>query len=187
MDDAKKAEEVKASVVGVDPFQAEGVVPRLRRRPAWLGVLAALGSAVLSLGGLASLMVLVLALAPSSWVEATAYFLQGPTPREGPALSLTFLDDVRSGDWFAVKGKVLNRTTENLVQVEAVLKLYGASGALLNTLVVPLSRDPLPPNEEAEFRVTFPRSRSEISGYSVAFKERGGAPVAHRDARTRQP
>ncbi len=122
---------------------------------------------------------------PQGSVDRFSAYLQSRSTNEPFYEKIAFLylgDEVRD-DEFEISGAVRNITTEPIEQLDAVLRLYSASGELLETAVVRMDKDKIAPDEVAQFHLVYPHYDRRFGSYAVEFKLRQGGFVPYKDMR----
>lgn len=109
----------------------------------------------------------------------------GPEPAE--QIAFLYLGDVVKGGELHIRGAVRNITTKTIDALDASVRLYAQDRTLLETTVVRMNTDTIPPDAVATFHLTYPDYRGQFGSYSVDFKMRSGEVVAYKDMRGVRP
>jgi hypothetical protein len=79
-------------------------------------------------------------------------------------------------------GRVKNVSPREVMGVQVSANFQDANGGSVRVEQGSLARDPLPPNEISEFRITTPYSET-IKRFNVSFAELFGGPLTMKDSR----
>ncbi|HYK88615.1 MAG TPA: FxLYD domain-containing protein [Acidobacteriota bacterium] len=157
-------------------------IQTLQRRPSLALDLARIALIVLSLVVAAGFILIIL---PQPAVDSMSQGLQarsGVTPKQ-EMISLLYLGDEVKDREFHVRGVVRNITAQPIEKLDALIRLYGSDGNLLETAIVRMDKETLAPDEAAEFHLTYPNYNMQFSSYAVDFKWRQGDLVPYKDLR----
>jgi hypothetical protein len=127
----------------------------------------------------------VLVLLPQGAVDRLVHSLQsrdtGPPVQE--QIAFLYLGDVLKGKEFHIRGVVRNITTAPIEKLDANVRLYSSEGRLLETRVVRLDSETIPPDGVAQFNLIFSDYAGQFGSYSVDFMSRDGGVVPYKDMR----
>lgn len=99
-------------------------------------------------------------------------------------IAFLYLGDEVIEDTFHIRGVVRNISTENIIGLDANIRLYSHDSILLETAVARMDIEVIAPDAVAQFRLVYPNYTGQLGSYSVDFKMRQGAPVPFKDMRT---
>jgi hypothetical protein len=108
---------------------------------------------------------------------------RNPGPPVQEQIAFIYLGDVLKGKEFHIRGVVRNITTVPIEKLDANVRLYSQEGRLLETRVVRLDSDTIPPDGVAQFNLIFPDYAGQFGSYSVDFMLRDGSIVPYKDMR----
>jgi hypothetical protein len=107
-----------------------------------------------------------------------------PPPQE--SVAFLYLGDEAKGIEFHIRGAVRNISTTPVEQLDAVIRLYAPDRTLLETAVVRMDSEIIPPDAVATFHLTYPEYHKQFGSYSIDFKFRQGDLVPYKDMRATQ-
>jgi len=98
---------------------------------------------------------------------------------------LTALVYQRTYEGFALQGEVWNQTRAPIENAQAVVRVWGNDRSLLDTVIVPLEPNSLPPSQPGNpsqpgsFNLTYNKNSPFIYGYEVTFQGADGKVIPH--------
>jgi hypothetical protein len=98
-------------------------------------------------------------------------------------ISLLFLGDTVKDNEFQVQANIRNISKAPIEHLDAAIRFYSHTGRILETVMVRMDKEILAPDEQGQFRLTYPNSKVEFSRYAMEFKLRQGELIAYRDMR----
>lgn len=98
-------------------------------------------------------------------------------------ISLLYLGDELKAGEFHIRGVVRNISTAPIEKLDAVVRLYAADGALIETAVVRMDAEVIPPDATSTFHLGLPEESGKSGSYAVDFKLRQGDAVLYKDMR----
>ncbi len=104
-----------------------------------------------------------------------------PPPQE--KIALLYLGDEARGTEFHIRGVVRNIIEAPVEQLDAVIRLYAPDRTLLETAVVRMDSELIPPDAVATFHLTYPEYHKQFGSFSLDFKQRQGDLVPYKDLR----
>jgi hypothetical protein len=127
----------------------------------------------------------VLILLPQSMMEKMVQTVRATKAADLPSekIALLYLGDELKGDEFHIRGVVRNISSEPVQRLDATVRLYSADNTLLETVVVRMHLDVIPPDATSEFHLSYPKFNGQFTSYSVDFKLRQGDHVSYKDRR----
>jgi hypothetical protein len=127
----------------------------------------------------------VLILLPQSMMEKMVQTVRATKAADLPSekIALLYLGDELKGDEFHIRGVVRNISSEPVQKLDATVRLYSADNTLLETVVVRMHLDVIPPDATSEFHLSYPKFNGQFTSYSVDFKLRQGDHVSYKDRR----
>jgi hypothetical protein len=127
----------------------------------------------------------ILVLLPQGAFERLAQrFKPATIGSEQKTLAFLYLGDEFKNNEFHIRGVVRNISTEPLEKVDATVRIYATAGSLLETTVVRMDKERIPPDGVAQFDLVYPGYKGEFGSYSVEFKTRSGQALAYEDMRS---
>ncbi len=169
--------------------QAAPVVPQdrfffeaLQNRPSFAGDLLRAVLAILALLVLGALTIVVLPQWAFDRVADGVRIRKGPVvPQE--MIALLYLGEEAKGSDFHIRGVVRNILTRPVEQLDANVRLYAPDRTLLESAIVRMDVELIPPDSTASFHLTYPDYHGQFGSYSIDFKLRQGDPVPYKDMR----
>jgi hypothetical protein len=127
----------------------------------------------------------ILILLPQNMMEKMVQTVRATKAADLPSekIALLYLGDEVKGDEFHIRGVVRNISSEPVEKLDATVRLYSADNTLLETVVVRMHLDVIPPDATSEFHVSYPKFNGQFTSYSVDFKLRQGDHVSYKDRR----
>jgi hypothetical protein len=127
----------------------------------------------------------VLILLPQGALDRLVNSLQSRDPGTPvqEQIAFLYLGDVLKGKEFHIRGVVRNITTAPIEKLDANVRLYSQEGRLLETRVVRLDSETIPPDGVAQFNLIFSDYAGQFGSYSVDFMLRDGGVVPYKDMR----
>ena len=98
-------------------------------------------------------------------------------------IALLYLGDEVKGDEFHIRGVVRNISSEPVEKLDATVRLYSGDNTLLETVVVRMHLEVIPPDAISELHLSYPKYNGQFTSYSVDFKLRQGDPISYKDRR----
>jgi hypothetical protein len=98
-------------------------------------------------------------------------------------IALLYLGDEVKGDEFHIRGVVRNISSDPVEKLDATVRLYAGDNTLLETAVVRMHLEVIPPDAISEFHLSYPKYNGQFTSYSVDFKLRQGDPIPYKDRR----
>lgn len=99
-------------------------------------------------------------------------------------IAFLYLGDEVVDNTFHIRGVVRNISSENIVGLDANIRLYSHDSILLETAVARMDIEVIAPDAVAQFHLVYPNYTGQLGSYSVDFKLRQGGPVPFRDMRS---
>jgi hypothetical protein len=138
--------------------------------------------AVLALSVLAGFIVVLLPQGVFDRVADSIRIRKSPLPPQD-TIALLYLGEEAKGNEFHIRGVVRNITTRAVEQLDANVRLYAPDRTLLESAIVRMDVDLIPPDATASFNLSYPDYHGQFGSYSIDFKLRQGDPVPYRDMR----
>ena len=98
-------------------------------------------------------------------------------------IALLYLGDEVKGDEFHIRGVVRNISSEPVEKLDATVRFYSGDNTLLETVVVRMHLEVIPPDAISELHLSYPKYNGQFTSYSVDFKLRQGDPISYKDRR----
>ena len=105
-----------------------------------------------------------------------------PAPVDRTQMELLETRQSASQTAITIVGRVKNVSSREVMGVAVSADFQDANGGSLRVEPGHLERDPLPPNEVSEFRITTPYN-ANIKRFNVTFAELFGGPLVMKDSR----
>jgi len=127
----------------------------------------------------------VLLILPQGMMEKMVQTVRATKAADLPSekIALLYLGDEVKGDEVHIRGVVRNISSEPVEKLDATVRLYSGDNTLLETVVVRMHLEVIPPDAISEFHLSYPKYNGQFTSYSVDFKLRQGDPISYKDRR----
>lgn len=172
---ASGAKPIPSGGAGPRAFPSAGGATPARRLLALVVILLA------CVVGLGFLLVLLPQSTVQNWAESLR--LRSAPPGQEEPIALLYLGHEIQGQEFRIRGTIRNISTHPIEQLDANIRLFALDDKILETAIVPLDTELIPPDATSNFSLIYPNYTGQILRYSVGFKLRNGELVPYKDMR----
>ncbi len=99
-------------------------------------------------------------------------------------IALLYLGDETKDKEFTIRGVIRNISSEPLENLDAIFRMYGPDGSVIDTAIVRMDFETIASGTTAQFHLTYHDYKQQFSSYVIDFKSRQGDAVPYVDLRT---